>query len=205
MPRPDVVLAMRGRHLPPTGSGRNSGIRRVCGSSTSSPDSVRPELGALIRETGARTLVNCVGNTNVVVPYRELRSANVELVAAMAQTCAASGTRLVHLSTYVVNGDVGAPQVVDPRRAPYPYAASKALAELAVDGASGELDFTIVRLPRVLGTPAQLLGSADILVSVADACHALQAYPAVELTEEVTTGRAGGGEHSGQVAGVRRA
>jgi hypothetical protein len=48
----------------------------------------------------------------------------------------------------------------------------------------------MVRLPRVLGTPDQLRGSADILVSVIAACHALQAYPAVELTEEVTTGRA---------------
>lgn len=189
VPRPDVVLAMRS--APPVGQvwtelRDTPGVRIEHLASGFGP----AELGALIRETGARTLVNCVGNTNVVVPYRELRSANVELVAAMARTCAASGTRLVHLSTYVVNGDVAAPQVVDPRRAPYPYAASKALAELAVDGVGGELDFTIVRLPRVLGTPAQLRRSADILVSVADACHALQAYPAVDLTEEVTTGRA---------------
>ncbi|NKZ13734.1 AMP-binding protein [Mycolicibacterium septicum DSM 44393] len=189
VPRPDVVLAMRS--APPvdrvwTELRDTPGVRIEYLASGFGP----AELGALIRQTGARTLVNCVGNTNVVVPYRELRSANVELVAAMAQTCAASGTKLVHLSTYVVNGDVAAPQVVDPRRAPYPYAASKALAELAVDGVGGELDFTIVRLPRVLGTPAQLRRSADILVSVADACHALQAYPAVELTEEVTTGRA---------------
>lgn len=149
-----------------------------------------PELAALIRQTGARTLVNCIGNTNVVAPYRELRSANVELVAAMAQTCAASGTRLVHLSTYVVNGNVAMPEVVDPRQAPYPYAASKALAELTVSRADRELDFTIVRLPRVLGTSEQMRGSADILVSVVEACRALQAYPAIELTEEVTTGRA---------------
>lgn len=154
------------------------------------PDFGPAELAALIHRTGARTLVNCIGNTNVVVPYRELRSANVELVAAMAQTCAASGTRLVHLSTYVVNGNVATPQVVDPRQAPYPYAASKALAELAVSRADRELDFTIVRLPRVLGTPDQTRGSADIIVSVVDACRALQAYPAIELTEEVTTGRA---------------
>lgn len=198
VPRPDVVLAMRS--APPadrvwTELRDTPGVRIEHLVSGFGP----AELGALIRETGARTLVNCVGNTNVVVPYRELRSANVELVAAMAQTCAASGTRLVHLSTYVVNGDVGAPQVVDPRRAPYPYAASKALAELAVDGVSGELDFTIVRLPRVLGTPAQLLGSADILVSVADACHALKAYPAFELTEEVTTGRAAAGSILGRL------
>ncbi|MFV8163386.1 AMP-binding protein [Mycobacterium sp. 134] len=189
VPWPDVVLAMRS--APPvdrvwTELRDTPGVRIEHLASGFGPAG----LAALIRETGARTLVNCIGNTNVVVPYRELRSANVELVAAMAQTCAASGTRLVHLSTYVVNGDAAAPQVVDPRQAPYPYAASKALGELAVDGMGGELDFTIVRLPRVLGTPAQLRRSADILVSVADACHALQAYPAVELTEEVTTGRA---------------
>jgi non-ribosomal peptide synthetase component F len=197
-PRPDVVLAMRS--APPvdrvwTELRDTPGVRIEHLASAFGP----AELGALIRDTGARTLVNCAGNTNVVVPYRELRSANVELVSAMAQTCAASGTRLVHLSTYVVNGDVAAPQVVDPRQAPYPYAASKALAELAVAGVGGELDFTIVRLPRVLGTPEQLRGSADILVSVADACHALQAYPAVELTEEVTTGRAAAGSILGRL------
>ncbi|OBG87481.1 peptide synthase [Mycobacterium sp. E802] len=187
--QPDVVLAMRS--APPvdrvwTQLRHTPGVRIEC----LGPGFGPAELGALVRQTGAGTLVNCIGNTNVVVPYRELRSANVELVAAMAAMCAASGARMVHLSTYVVNGVVSAPEVVDPRQAPYPYAASKALAELAVDGANRELDFTIVRLPRVLGTPEQLRGSADILVSVADACHALDAYPAVELTEEVTTGRA---------------
>ncbi|MDH6194626.1 acyl-coenzyme A synthetase/AMP-(fatty) acid ligase/nucleoside-diphosphate-sugar epimerase [Mycobacterium frederiksbergense] len=185
--RPDAVFAMR----------TNSSERRVWNELRSEPGvrikSLAPEFGpaeleALIRETGAGTLVNCIGNTNVVVPYRELRSANVELVTTMAEASAAAGTRLVHLSTYVVDADVAAPRVIDPRQAPYPYAASKALAELAVAGSSRDLDFTIVRLPRVLGTPDQLSGSADILVAIADACHALQAYPSVELTEEVTTG-----------------
>lgn len=189
VPRPDVVLAMRS--MPPAdriwAELRNTPGVRI---EPLVPGFGPVQLSELIRQTGARTVVNCIGNTNVVVPYRELRSANVELVAAMAQACAASGAGLVHLSTYVVNGDVTAPEVVDPSHAPYPYAASKALAELAVDGLGGDLDFTIVRLPRVLGTPEQLRRSADILVSVADACHALQAYPALELTEEVTTGRA---------------
>ncbi|MGA5544677.1 AMP-binding protein [Mycobacterium sp. NPDC051198] len=188
-PRPDVVLAMRSA-LPDN---------EVWAALRGTPGvHIEPlvhgfgplELEALIRETGAQTVVNCIGNTNVVVPYRELRSANVELVATMADSCAATGARLVHLSSYVVNADVSSPQVVDPRRAPYPYAASKALAELAVVGPGRDLDFTIVRLPRVLGTAEQVRGSADILVAVADACRALQAYPAVELIEEVTTGRA---------------
>lgn len=189
VPRPEVVLAMRSA---PPDNGVWTELRGTPG--------VRiehlgigfgpAELEALIHETGTRTLINCIGNTNVVVPYRELRSANVELVATMAESCAASGARLVHLSTYVVNADVSAPQVVDPRHAPYPYAASKALAELTVAGADRDLDFTVVRLPRVLGTPEQVRRSTDILVSVVDACHALQAYPAVELLEEVTTGRA---------------
>ncbi|WP_243858071.1 AMP-binding protein [Mycobacterium sp. DL440] len=188
-PRPDVVLALRS--VPPD-DGVWTELRGTPGVRIErlAPGCGAVELGELIRETGTRTLVNCIGNTNVVVPYRELRSANVELVAAMAESCATSGARLVHLSTYVVNADVDAPHVVDPRQAPYPYAASKALAELAIAGAVRDLDFTIVRLPRVLGTPEQVCGSADILVSVVDACHALQAYPAVELTEEVTTGRA---------------
>lgn len=186
---PEIVLAMRS--APPanrvwTEVRGTPGVRIERLVPGFGPD----EMAELIRETGTRTVVNCIGNTNVVVPYRELRSANVELVATMAQACAASGARLVHLSTYVVNADVDAPHVVDPRQAPYPYAASKALAELAVAGAGGGLDFTIVRLPRVLGTPEQVRGSADILVSVVDACRALQAYPAVELIEEVTTGRA---------------
>ncbi|WP_454791075.1 AMP-binding protein [Mycolicibacterium lutetiense] len=188
-PRPDMVLAMRS--VPP-GDRVWTELRGMPGVRVERlvPGFGPVELGELIRETGTRTLVNCIGNTNVVVPYREIRSANLELVAAMAESCAASGTRLVHLSTYVVNADVDAPHVVDPRQAPYPYAASKALAELAVTGAGRDLDFTIVRLPRVLGTPEQVRGSADILVSVVDACHPLQAYPAVKLTEEVTTGRA---------------
>lgn len=187
--RAEVILAMRS--VPPDNRTwmelrRTPGVRIEQLSPAFGP----AELETLIRRTGARTVVNCIGNTNVVVPYCELRSANVELVAAMAQICSASGTRLVHLSTYVVNADVAAPQVVDPRHAPYPYAATKALAELAVAGAGGELDFTIVRLPRVLGTLGQVRGSTDILVSIVDACHALQAYPTVELTEEVTIGRA---------------
>jgi len=150
------------------------------------------ELAAVISETDARTVVNCVGNTNVLVPYRGLRSANVELVSALAEICASRATRLVHLSTYVVNADVTAPRVTDPREAPYPYAASKSLAELAVAGSPRALDFTMLRLPRVLGEAYQLRDSADILVSVTDACAALGAYPSVTLTEEVTTGCAAG-------------
>jgi thioester reductase-like protein len=148
------------------------------------------ELDALIRNTGAGTLINCIGNTNVLVPYRDLRLANVELVSTIAEVCARRGTRLVHLSTFVANADVNVPQVTDPRHAPYPYAASKSLAELVVAGTPNALDFTIVRLPRILGVDYQLHDSADILVSVVDACIALRAYPSLTLTEEVTTGRA---------------
>jgi non-ribosomal peptide synthetase component F len=186
---PDVVLAMRSSppDTPVWAELRGAqGIRieQLCAGFGVA------ELATLIHRTGARTLVNCIGNTNVVVPYRELRCANVELVTAMAETCARVGARMVHLSTHVVNRDVAARQVVDPRQAPYPYAASKALGELVVSRAEPWLDFAIVRLPRVLGTVDQVRGSADILVSVADACRALNAYPAVELIEEVTTGRA---------------
>lgn len=148
------------------------------------------ELDALLHATGAGTVVNCVGNTNVVVPYRELRPANVELVSAIVEACANHGIRLVHLSTFVVNADVTGPHVTDPRESPYPYAASKSLAELVVVSSPSELDFTIVRLPRVLGEDYQLRETADILVSVVDACTALRAYPRLTLTEEVTTGRA---------------
>lgn len=188
-PCPEVVLAARSV---PSGDPTWAKLQAAPGVRIEhlAPGFGPPELAALIRQTGPRALVNCIGNTNVVVPYGELRCANVELVAAMAQTCAASGTRLVHLSTYVVSGNATAPQVIDPRQAPYPYAASKALAELAISRADPELDFTIVRLPRVLGTPGQIRGSTDIMVSVVEACRALRAYPAIELTEEVTTGRA---------------
>lgn len=148
------------------------------------------ELDALIRDTGARTVVNCIGNTNVLVAYRELRTANVDLVSAIVEVCASHGTRLVHMSTFVVNADVAVPEVVDPRFAPYPYAASKSLAELVVAASPEVLDFTLVRLPRVLGEDYQLRDSTDILVSVVDACVALGARPALSLTEEVTTGRA---------------
>jgi thioester reductase-like protein len=148
------------------------------------------DLDDLIGSAGGGTVVNCIGNTSVLVPYRELRFANVELVSTITEACTTHGARLVHLSTFVVNADVTAPRVTDPRAAPYPYAASKSLAELAVAGSADALDFTIVRLPRVLGEPEQLRDSADILVSIVDACVAVQAYPAVTLTEEVTTGRA---------------
>ncbi|MGY4712714.1 AMP-binding protein [Mycolicibacterium sp. CBM1] len=147
------------------------------------------DLERLLDDTDAATVVNCIGNTNVLVPYRELRPANVELVSVAAQVCAGRNARLVQLSTFVVTGDVTAPQVIDPREAPYPYAASKAMAELIV-AHSSELDFTIARLPRVLGQPEQMAGGADILTAVADACLALCAHPAVTVTEEVTTGRA---------------
>ncbi|MEI7714533.1 MAG: AMP-binding protein [Mycobacterium sp.] len=184
---PDVVLAARSdlpEHDPWVALRNVDGVRfeRI------SPERTAAELDGLIGNAG--TVVNCIGNTNVLVPYRDLRSANVELVSAITDACASHGTKLVHLSTFVVNADVTAAQVTDPRDAPYPYAASKALAELVVAGSSNAIDFTIVRLPRVLGEPEQLHDSADILVSIVDACVALQAFPAVTLTEEVTTGRA---------------
>jgi len=145
------------------------------------------ELGALLDEVRAGTVINCIGNTNILVPYRELRSANVDAVSVIADACARRGTRLVQLSTFVVGADVAATKVTDPRVAPYPYAASKSIAELVLSATPDVLDFTAVRLPRVLGDRRQLARSADILVSVLDACTALQACPVVSLTEEVTT------------------
>ncbi|MCI4676640.1 AMP-binding protein [Candidatus Mycolicibacterium alkanivorans] len=186
---PEVIFAARTKLLEGEPWAALAGLAGVRTEHISS-DFGAAELHTLIGDVGARTVVNCIGNTNVLVPYRELRSANVELVSTMAEVCARHGARLVHSSTYVVNGEAGEPRVVDPRDAPYPYAASKSLAELIMAGSSGDLDFTVVRLPRVLGELSQLLDSADILVSVVDACVALQAYPAVRLTEQVTTGRA---------------
>ncbi|WP_454560983.1 AMP-binding protein [Mycobacterium haemophilum] len=186
---PEVVFATRAR-LPEgdpwAALGGVDGVRieRI------SPEFGPAELAALIRDTDAGTLVNGIGNTNMLVPYRELRSANIELVSTIVETCASRNTKLVHLSSFVVNADVTMPRVTDPRDAPYPYAASKSLAELVVAGSPPVLDFTIVRLPRVLGEDYQLRDSADILLSVVDACIALRAYPSVTVTEEVTTGRA---------------
>lgn len=186
---PDVVLAARSEpceHDPWVALRDVDGVRveRL------PADFGAAEVDALLRDCNAGTVINCIGNTNVLVPYRDLRPANVELVSALVDVCAKRGVRLVQLSTFVVGADVTAPEVTDPRNAPYPYAASKALAELVVAGAAEALDFTIVRLPRVLGEDYQLRDSTDILVSVADACAALGAYPALTLTEEVTTGRA---------------
>lgn len=185
---PEVVLAARSE---PSEHGPGAALRDVDGVRIKRlpADFGAADVDALIRDTGARTVINCIGNTNVLVPYRELRTANVELVAALVDGCIRRGARLIHLSTYVVGADVTAPHVTDPRTAPYPYAAAKSLAELVVAGAPDALDFTIVRLPRVLGEEYQLQDSADILVSVLDACVALGAYPALTLTEEVTTGR----------------
>lgn len=151
-------------------------------------DFTADELTALLREVNAQTVVNCIGNTDVLVPYRALRAANVDAVETIAQACVRCGARLVHLSTYVVNGDVRATRVTDPRAAPYPYAASKALAELAIAALADTLDFSVVRLPRVVGDGDLLDRSSDILVSIAHGCAALGRYPAVDLTEDVTTG-----------------
>lgn len=186
---PDVVLATRSE-LPDHGPW--AALRSIDGIRIQqlSADFGAAELEALMRDTGAGTVINCIGNTNVLVPYRELRIANVDLVSALVEVCARRGARLVQLSTFVVNADVTAPRVTDPRTAPYPYAASKSVAELVMASSPPSLDFTIVRLPRVLGEDYQLRYSADILVSVVDACSALGAYPSLALTEEVTTGRA---------------
>ncbi|MCV7199182.1 AMP-binding protein [Mycobacterium angelicum] len=182
---PDVVFATRSslpERNPWTALNALDGVRVV----TLPTELGAAELDALLTDAG--TVINCIGNTNVVVPYRELRPANVALVSAIAEACAIRGTRLVQLSTFVVNADVSAPRVTDPRESPYPYAASKSLAELVV--ATAPIDFTIARLPRVLGEDYQLHDSADVLVSVVDACIAMGAYPELTLTEEVTTGRA---------------
>lgn len=184
--RPEVVLATRAA-LPERGSWAE--LRSVEGVRVHQlPARFAPaDLDALLGSCAPATVVNCIGNTSVLSPYRDLRPANVDLVAAAVDACAHHSARLVHLSTFVVNADVSVARVTDPRHAPYPYAASKALAELAVAGSPQGLDFTIVRLPRVLGEGHQSLDAADVLVSVVDACVASGAYPAVTLTEEVTT------------------
>lgn len=200
---PEVVLATRAR-LPEgdpwTALQGVDGVRIERISFENGPG----ELEALIRDTDAGTLVNGVGNTNMLVPYRELRLANVELVSAIVDICASYSTRLVHLSSFVVNADVTVPQVTDPRETPYPYAASKSLAELVVAGSPSALDFTIVRLPRVLGEDYQLRNSSDILLSIVDACIALRAYPSATVTEEVTTGRAAAKAILGVVSALAR-
>ncbi|WP_418004916.1 AMP-binding protein [Mycobacterium sp. PDNC021] len=184
--RPDVVFATRSpvpQHGPWTDLSSLAGVQvvRLPGGFGAA------DLGALLQGVGAGTVVNCIGNTNVLVPYRELRTANVDAVSHITEACVRHGARLVHLSTFVVNADVTAGQVTDPRFAPYPYAASKSLAELAVGHTPDELDFTVVRLPRVLGDVRQLERSSDILVSILDACTALGLCPIVPLVEEVTT------------------
>ncbi|WP_285029147.1 AMP-binding protein [Mycolicibacterium sp. lyk4-40-TYG-92] len=185
--RPDVVFAARSplpEHDPWSGLQSTDGVDIV----RIPADPTAADLDALLDGVGARTVVNCIGNTNVLVPYPRLRAANVSAVAAVADACARRGVGLVQLSTFVVNADVTAARVTDPRHAPYPYAASKSLAEIAVSRASGDLDFTVVRLPRVLGDAHQLARSSDILVAMIDACTALGVCPAVPVTEEVTTG-----------------
>ncbi|MFV0496286.1 AMP-binding protein [Mycobacterium sp.] len=183
----EVVLATRSplpRTQPWQSLRRTAGVRIV----QLPPGFDDTGLDALIRDTRATTVVNCIGTTDVLVPYRQLRRANVELVATIVGACARYGSHLVHLSSFVVGSEVTALRVIDPRCAPYPYAASKSMAELIV--AASPAGFTIVRLPRVLGEPHQIPGSADVFVSVADSCIAVGAYPSLELTEEITTGSA---------------
>ncbi|MGB5110975.1 MAG: AMP-binding protein [Mycobacterium sp.] len=145
------------------------------------------DITEFVRRMDAGTVINCIGNANMVVPYEDLYVPNIELVSALVDTCVGIGARLVHLSTYSIADDVMAPRVLDPRHAPYPYAASKALAELIVARSAPSLDYTMVRLPRVLPGDEQLGTSADVLVSVVDACRALNARPIGDVSEEVTT------------------
>lgn len=145
------------------------------------------ELADFVRGTGAGTVINCIGNANMVVPYEDLYVPNVELVSALVDVCVGTGAKLVHLSTYSIAAEVSKPSVLDPRNAPYPYAASKALAELVIAAAPDALDYVMVRLPRVLPGEAQLRSSSDVLVSVVHACRALGARPVGAVTEEVTT------------------
>ena len=188
-PLPDVVLAMRSAL--PDGDPWESlagmpGVRLE-----RMPDGFGPaEVDALLCDTGATTLVNCIGSANMLVPYADLRPANLDIVPVTIDACLRRAVSLVHLSTSVVVDQIGARHVVDPRRAPYPYAAVKALAEVVVAGAPDDLDFTMVRLPRILGEPDQLVDSSDILVSMVDACAALGVRPRLVVREEVTTGRA---------------
>ncbi|QCH22337.1 AMP-binding protein [Mycobacteroides salmoniphilum] len=186
---PDVVLVTRSE-LPD--SGPWPALRGVGGVRVrhAEPGFGPEALDTLLGETGARTLVNCIGNTNMLAPYRDIRDANVEWVSAAVEGCAGHGTRLIHMSTFVVNAEAAAARVTDPREALYPYAASKALAELVVAASPLGLDFTLARLPRVLGEASQLVDGTDVLVSIVDACLALQAFPCVTLIEEVTTGSA---------------
>lgn len=200
-PLPEVVLAMRSAlpdEQPWASLARCPGVRLERLPAGFGPD----EIDALLRETGAATLINCIGSANMLVPYPQLRPANLDIVPVTVQACLRRSVRLVHLSTSVVVDDVGAAHVVDPRWAPYPYAAVKALAEIVVAGSPEALDFTMVRLPRILGEPDQLTDSTDILVSMVDACAALGARPALAVSEEVTTGHAAAQAILGRLPGA---
>ncbi|PIB77290.1 peptide synthase [Mycolicibacterium brumae] len=186
---PEVVLAMRsalpdGDPWSALASAPGVRLERM-------PQGFGPaQIDALLRDTGAAALVNCIGSADMLAPYADLRPANLDIVPITIDACLRRSVSLVHLSTSVLVDDVCAARVVDPRQAPYPYAAVKAVAELAMADAPEDLDFTMVRLPRVLGEPAQLAESNDILVSIVDACAALGARPLLSAREEVTTGRA---------------
>lgn len=186
---PEVVLAMRSappEEGPWAALSQTPGVQLV-----RMPTGFGPaELDALLCDSGATTLINCIGNANMLSPYADLRPANLDIVPVTIDACLRRSVSLVHLSTSVVVDDVCAAHVIDPRRAPYPYAAVKALAELVVTDAPAALDFTMVRLPRILGEPDQLADSNDILVSMVAACTALKARPRLSVSEEVTTGRA---------------
>ncbi|MDO3400293.1 AMP-binding protein [Mycolicibacterium neoaurum] len=184
--RSDVVLATRS-DLPDMSPW--SALRRLSGVRLEAlPSRLNEhEMIDLIRRTGAATVINSIGSANMVVPYDELYAPNIEVVATLVDACVSTGTRLVHMSTYSVADDVTAARVLDPRSAPYPYAASKALAELIIAASPESLDYTMVRLPRILPARAQLARSADILVSVIDACRALRVRPAGSVNEQVTT------------------
>ena len=108
------------------------------------PAAIRPRLDTL----APRCVINAAAYTAVDQAESEparARLVNAEGPAVLAQACAASGIRLVHVSTdFVFDGSSGTPYGPDARPAPLgEYGRSKLLGEQAVAAAGGQ--FVVVR------------------------------------------------------------
>lgn len=155
--------------------GDNDGVHVLDGVGDFSAGLLRRILGTVADSGRAVAVVNCTGNTSLVLSREWLSPVNIGLAGDVAAVCRELGLPLLHLSSVAAADPV------------HPYAHSKLAGERRVaEEARGAPWIRTVRLPRVLPLVAAA-GSEDVLVSVADACRAAGAVPQVDLVEEVLT------------------
>ena len=139
----------------------------------------REDIERVFAETRPAIVVNCAAYTNVDAAETDEETSyavNAHGPAMLAEMCAASGVRLLHVSTdYVFAGDATSPYTEDTRPAPRTaYGRSKAAGEQAI--LTSHADAFVVRTaglygaagPNFVKTMARLAGDRDTVEVVED-------------------------------------